>query len=273
LPRYLIINADDLGRPAGTVEGIGTLFEAGVVTSTSAMVNQDDWPQAAAMLRAHPDWDAGVHLVMSADRPILPPEQIPSLVDRRGYFRSGRGLLLRYPFISHAQLKAEWRAQIERFIADTGRQPSHIDLHSRYPYFFPAWFRISLELAEAYGRLAVRSPFDDALEERIEELSAGYGGMPKGFILRQGRRYRAMIRERGLPHTNYWESSFSQQGPSTAEKLLDVLDHLREGSTEILCHPGTEGWREKELQALLDPRVQERLSSPDIQLIGYRTLV
>ena len=270
--RYLIIHADDLGFPAGTVEAIGALFEAGIVTSTSVMVNQPDWPQAAAMLRAHPEWDAGVHLVMNDGRPVLPPEEVPSLVDSEGCFRDGTALLARYPLISLTELKAEWRAQIEKFIADTGRPPSHLDLHCHYPYVFPAWFRLSLELAEEYGDLAVRTPFDDALDEKAEELSARYGGFPAWFIRWQGRRYREMVDRRGLPRTNYWESSFSQDGARTVEVLLRILENLPEGSTELLCHPGTEGWRRQDYEALQDLRVRERIEEREIHLIGYADL-
>ncbi len=271
--RQLIVHADDLGFPAGTVEAIGELFAAGIVTSASAMVNQPDWPRAAAMLREHPEWDAGVHLVMNDGRPVLPAEEVPSLVDREGRFRDGAALLARYPLTSLSQLKAEWKAQIEKFIADTGRVPSHLDLHCHYPYVFPAWFRLSLDLAEEYGGLAVRTPFDDALDEKAEELSARYGGFPPWFIRWQGRRYRQMVDRRGLPRTNYWEPSFSQDGARTVEILLDIIDRLPEGSTELLCHPGTEGWRRQDYEALKDPRVRQRIEERGIQRIGYGDLL
>ncbi|HEY76192.1 MAG TPA: ChbG/HpnK family deacetylase [Thermoflexia bacterium] len=273
MTRRLIIHADDLGFPAGTVEAIGELFEAGIVTSTSAMVNQPDWPRAAALLRDHPEWDAGVHLVMNDGRPILPPEKVPSLVDSEGRFRDGIALLARYPVTSLSELKAEWKAQIERFIADVGRPPSHLDLHCHYPYVFPSWFRLSVELAEEYGGLAVRTPFDDALEEKAKELSARYGGFPPWFIRWQGLRYRRMVDQKGLPRTNYWESAFSQDGARTVEVLLEILDNLPEGSTELLCHPGTEGWRREDYETLKDPRVRKRIEERGIRLIGYVDLL
>ncbi len=242
------------------------------MTSTSAMVNQPDWPQAAAMLREHPEWDAGVHLIMNAGRPILPTGQVPSLVDREGLFRDGMPLLRRYPLISLHQLKREWRAQIEKFIADTGRQPSHLDLHCHYPYVFAPWFRLSLELAEEYGRIGVRMPFDDALEQKAETLAAHYKSFPAWFIRWRGQQYRNMVDSRRLPRVNYWESSFSQDGHRTVEELIQILDHLPEGSTEILCHPGIEGWRADDYRALKDPRVRQRIEALGIQMVDYRSL-
>ena len=271
MTRYLIINADDLGHPAGTVEAISTLFEAGVVTSASAMTNMPDWPQAAAMLRDHPEWDAGVHLVMNDGQPVLPAAEVPTLVNDAGRFYDGRDLLIRFPIISRSQLKAEWIAQIERFVADTGRTPSHFDLHCHYPYVFPAWFRTSVELAMAHGGIPIRIPFDKALDEKAGELSERYG-IPPWFIRWQGRRYRKMVKQAGLAGTDYWESGFSQDGRRTVPVLLEILEHLPEGTTEILCHPGVEGWRMADYEALIAPRVRGRLAESDIVLTDYRAL-
>ena len=57
------------------------------------MVNQADWPQAATVLREHPEWDAGVHLVMNDGQPVLPLREVGTLVDRRGVFRDELALL------------------------------------------------------------------------------------------------------------------------------------------------------------------------------------
>jgi len=271
MTRYLIVNADDLGCPEGSVEAIAELFELGLVTSTSSMTNKPDWPRAAALLRQHPGWCAGVHLVMNDGQPVLPPERVPTLVDRTGHFRDGWALLARYPLLSQAQLRAEWKAQIERFIADTGRQPSHLDLHCHWPYVFPAWFRLTLDLAQEYGGIPVRMPFDDALEEKAAMLAAG-SGFPAWYILRNGRRYRQMVDQRGLARPNFFETRFSQDGNRTAEFLLALLEELPQGVTELLCHPGTQGWRVGDYEALRDPRVRQRINELGIRLTDYRSL-
>ncbi len=271
MTKHLIINADDLGYPEGTVSAIITLYEAGVVTSTTAMVNQPHWPEAATYLRDHPGLGAGVHLVMNNGHPILPPEQVPSLVDAEGRFRDGTPLLLRYGRLRTTELKAEWHAQIEKFIADAGRQPDHLDLHCSYPYVFPAWFRVSLELAQEYGHLPVRMPFDDALDDKAPELAAG-SGFPTWYVRWQGRRYQRLVERYGLKRPNYFEMSFSQDGHRTAEHLLDLLNALPEGITELLAHPGTEGWRKGDYRALLDPRVRQRIGELGIELIAYGDL-
>ena len=270
--KRLIINADDLGHPFGTVEATVALYEAGVVTSTTAMVNQPHWPEAAAFLRDHSDLGAGVHLVMNDGRPLLPPEQVPTLVDAEGRFRDGTPLLKRYGRLRTRELEAEWCAQIERFTADVGRPPDHLDLHCHYPYVFSAWFRVSLELAREYGQIPVRMPFDDALDHKAPGMAAGMG-FPAWYIRWQGRRYQRLVERYGLKRPNYFERSFSQDGHRTVEYLLGLLDTLADGITELLAHPGTEGWREGDYRALLDPGVKRHIAERGIELMDYRTIV
>jgi predicted glycoside hydrolase/deacetylase ChbG (UPF0249 family) len=273
--KRLIINADDFGYTEGTVSATVALYEAGIVTSTTALVNQPHWPEAAAYLHDHPGLGAGVHLVMNEGRPILPPEQVPSLVDAEGRFRDGTPLLLRYGRLRTTELGVEFRAQIETFIADTGRSPDHLDLHCHYPYFFSSWFRASLALAQEYGHIPVRMPFDDALDRKAAGLAAG-AGAPAWYVRWQGRRYQRMIERYGLKRPNYLEMSFSlfvtDESRRTAEYLLSLLDELPEGSTEWLVHPGTKDWRAKDTRALLDPRVKQRIEELGVELVTFGDL-
>jgi len=269
--KRLIINADDLGHPFGTVEATIALYEAGVITSTTAMVNQSHWPEAAAFLRDHPALGAGVHLVMNDGRPILPPEQVPSLVNAERRFRDGTPLLMRYGRLRTVELRAEWRAQIEKFITDTGRTPDHLDLHCHYPYAFSTWFRVSLELAREYGYLPIRMPFDDALDRKAPGMAAGMG-FPAWYVRWQGRRYQRLVERYGLKRPNYFEMAFSQDGHRTVAYVLGLLDALPDSVTELLAHPGTEGWREGDYRALLDPRVKRHIEELEIELVDYRAL-
>jgi predicted glycoside hydrolase/deacetylase ChbG (UPF0249 family) len=274
LVKRLIINADDFGYAEGSVPAIIELYEAGVVTSATVLVNQLHWPEAAAYLRDHHGLGAGVHLVMNEGRSILPVEQVRSLVDGDGQFRDGNALLRRYGRLRVRQLKAEWRAQIETFVADTGRQPDHLDLHCHFPYVFSSWFRASLELAQEYDRIPVRMPFDDAFDRKAEELATGVG-FPAWLVRWQGRRYRRLVARYGLKRANYFESSFSLFAPDehrTVDYLLGLLDALPEGTTELLAHPGTEGWRDKERRALLDPRVKACIEELGMELVTYGEL-
>jgi len=270
--KRLIINADDFGKDEGVVRGIVELYEVGVVSSTSCMTNMPAWPQAAAYLREHPDLGAGVHLVFNDGRPVLPVEQVPALVGDEGRFLNDSQILRSLRPGTTAQLRAEFHAQIERFLADLDRPPDHLDNHCAVSYVRPDRFKVTLKLAEEYG-LPIRAPFGDDLEEQVQVL-ARHNDLPPWLIRWQGTRYRRRMDRLGIRRPNTFIQHFSMPGHRTAEYLLLVLDGLREGWTsELLAHPGYDGdWREEDLRALFDPRVRARLDRPDIELVSFAVL-
>jgi len=267
--KRLIINADDFGYNEGVVRGIINLKQAGVVTSTSCMTNMPAWPQAAAYLREHNDLGAGVHLVFNEGRPVLPVEQVPALVGEDGQFLNDGQILRSLRPGTTAQLRAEFRAQIERFINDVGRPPDHLDNHCAVSYTRPDRFKVTLELAKEYG-LPIRAPFGDDLEEQAEFL-AERNDLPRWLIRSQGARFRKRVDGTGIGRPNAFLMQFSTPGNRTPEYLLSLVDDLRSGwLSELLTHPGYgQDWREADLHALLDPRVKERLSQPDIELATF----
>lgn len=270
--KRLIINADDFGLNEGVVRGIVDCHQAGVISSTSCLTNMPAWPQAAAYLRAHPELGAGVHLVFNAGRPLLPPEQVPALVGTGGCFLNDGQILRSLRPGTTAQLRAELRAQVERFMVDVGRPPTHLDNHCSVSYKRPDRFRVTLELAHAYS-LPIRAPFGDDLEERATEL-ARVNGLPASLIRLQGGWYRRQVDRRGIRRPNTFIMDFSHPAGRTADRLLRILAGVRDGwISELLTHPGYDGdWREPEIRALLDPRVRACLAEQSIELVSFRAL-
>ena len=267
--KRLIINADDFGYDKGVVRGIIDLDRAGVITSTSCMTNMPAWPQAAAYLRAHNGLGAGVHLVFNEGPPVLPLEQVPALVGEDGQFLNDGQILRSLRPGTTAQLRAEFRAQIERFTADVGRPPDHLDNHCAISYTRPDRFKVTVELAQEYD-LPIRAPFGDDLEEQATFL-AQRNGMPLWLIRWQGARFRRRIDRVRIGRPSTFLMQFSTPGNRTPEYLIALLDDLREGwLSELLAHPGYgEAWREEDLRTLLDPRLRERLNQPDIELTTF----
>jgi predicted glycoside hydrolase/deacetylase ChbG (UPF0249 family) len=268
--KRLIINADDFGYDEGVVRGIIELHRLGVVTSTTCMTNMPAWPQAAAYLRDNASLGAGVHLVFNEGPPVLPVEQVPALVGMDGQFLNDSQILRSLRPGTTAQLRAEFRAQIERFTADVGRPPDHLDNHCAVSYTRPDRFKVTLELAQEY-KLPIRVPFGDDLEEQVAFLSER-NALPHWMVRWLGAYFRRRIDRAGIGHPNAFLMQFSTPGNRTPEYLLSLLDNLRDRGwlSELLVHPGYDAdWREKDLHALLDPRVRERLDQPDIQLSTF----
>ena len=270
--KRLIINADDFGYDAGVVQGIIDLYQVGLVSSTSCMTNMPAWPQAAAYLRERPEFGAGVHLVFNDGSPVLPADKVPALVGKDGRFLGDRQILWGFKPGTTSQLRAEFQAQIQRFIADVGRAPDHLDNHCQISYVRPDRFQVTLELAKEHG-LPIRAPFGDDLEELVPAL-ARQNNLPASLILRQGRRYRHKVDRAGIRRPNTFIQHFSMPGHRTPEYLLSVLAALRDGWTsELLAHPGYDGdWREGDLRSLFDPRVRSELQRPDIELVSFGAL-
>ncbi|HSR29347.1 MAG TPA: ChbG/HpnK family deacetylase [Anaerolineae bacterium] len=270
--KRLVINADDFGYDEGVVRGIVELHQAGRLTSTSCMTNMPAWSQAAAYLREHAELGAGVHLVFNEGKPVLPVEQVSTLVGKDGQFLNDSQILRSLRPGTTAQLRAEFRAQIERFITDVGRPPDHLDNHCAVSYVRPDRFKVTLELAKEYD-LPMRAPFGDDLEEQASGM-ARHNDLPLWLVRWQGARYRRKVDRAGIRRPNTFIQHYSMPGNRTAEYLLSVLDTLRDGwISELLAHPGYDGdWREQDLRGLFDTRVEQRLQAPDIELVSFSAL-
>jgi len=264
--KRLIINSDDYGRTPDISRGIREAHLRGVVTSTTCMMNIPSTADDIAItLEETPHLGLGVHLVLTMGRPISAPDSVASLVDENGNFFKYTPLLERASSLRMDEVKREWRAQIERFVQASGRKPTHLDSHHHSSYFSPSLFRGMLELAREYG-CAIRYPFTNVSRE-IEETS---------------KHAPALLQEFDPSRPDVFFVDFYDEGV-TLEQLLGILEHVGEGTSEIMCHPGfvDEAFaeesvynfqRQKELKILTDPAIKEAIQSHGIQLISFADL-
>ena len=126
----LIVHADDFGRSVGLTEAVVEAFQRGILTSASIVAGGPEFERAAALTRAHPGLDVGVHLAVDEYPPIADPESIPTLLGPDGCFpRRGRALLaIASGRASLAEMRREWESQVQKAI-DAGLRPSHLDGH------------------------------------------------------------------------------------------------------------------------------------------------
>ncbi len=95
--KLLIVTADDFGISRGVNRGIVEAHRAGILTSTSLMVNRPAAEQAADVGRACPDLSIGLHLELDADG----ARDVPTELTR----------------------------QLSRFTELVGAPPTHVDSH------------------------------------------------------------------------------------------------------------------------------------------------
>jgi chitin disaccharide deacetylase len=126
----LIINADDWGRSPRETDAALHCFEAGRISSVTAMVFMGDSPRAAELARGS-SIEAGLHI--NCDEPFtgarLNPRLLESHRKTRAYLTSHKLAQLIYNPILKKDFEYSYRSQLEEFECLFGKSPSHIDGH------------------------------------------------------------------------------------------------------------------------------------------------
>ncbi len=213
----LIVNADDWGGQSSSTDPILTCFEAGAVTSTTAMVHMADSERAAEIALAH-RLPVGLHLNLtlafdSPDSPAPVRDRQARVVELLGGGRAHRA----------------WRPSagglVRRAIADQlveferlyGRPPTHIDGH-QHVHQSPAVLLSGRLPRDLPKRRAVNWPPGGGLRSRLTH----------------GVRNLFMV---GLDTTD-WFVSISVIHPALGGAGLDeLLDRSATDSVEIMVHP------------------------------------
>ena len=265
--KQLIINSDDYGRTPEISRGIREAHLQGVVTSTTCMMNIPTTAEDIAVaLKETPALGMGVHLVLTMGSPISAPETLPSLTDEHGQFFKYTPLLEHLSTLNLDEVKREWHAQVEAFIKAAGRKPTHLDSHHHSSYFSPELFHAMLELAKELD-CAIRFPFTGDISKELEETN---------------RRVPDLIKEFSPRRPDRFVVDFYDEG-ATREELLNILNHLPDGTTEVMCHPGYtdeafaqesiyNNQRDRELDILTDPSIKKVIQTNEIQLITFADL-
>ncbi len=158
--RLLILNTDDFGMCHSINEAVLLAIREGVATSCTVMVPCPWGPHALHLLQENPDIPFGVHLTAVSEplyyrwRPLLSPEQVPTLIDEAGCFYHEERIPEFLAGVNLAELELEFRAQIERVLA-AGLQPTHLDSHCGIHTRREDIFDLTVNLAHEYG-LALR---------------------------------------------------------------------------------------------------------------------
>ena len=278
--KKVIINADDFGLCRPVNEGIVKAHRQGILTSATLMTNTPGFDEAVALARQNPKLGVGVHLNIVRGRPLSPPEDIPGLLGPDGRFSAKPALIVRKIAtrrIAPGEIERELRAQIEKALA-SGLVLTHLD-SEKHIHAFPPVFRIVIRLAREYGFRRVRF---------IRELrpSRHVGQAVKAaFLSACCARMRGEIRAAGLVYAGAFYG-ISNSGRMNAAALRRILRRVRDGSAEVMVHPGFQTpelfelesevgryyinrFRERELRALLDPGLRPLVRRLGLSLVDF----
>jgi predicted glycoside hydrolase/deacetylase ChbG (UPF0249 family) len=268
----LIINADDFGISRGVNTGIIEAAMAGVVTSASMIVNLPDFADALDRAHACPTLSLGLHLNLTAGRPLTPAR---SLIEQStGEFYSMPKLMARASLgrLNSSEITHECVTQIDRMV-ESGFPPTHLDSH-RHVHAHPAISSAVARAAASRGIFQVRAP--------LEPLRLNPGNwrstLKKAGLLASARLSKRTAR-RGPPIRFV---GISLQGrKSFAEGLFALIPELRPGTTELMTHPGyadaalarQDGYtlyRQTELSVLCSREFRDLLDRCGVTLTSFR---
>ncbi len=258
-------------------EAVEQACAAGVLTAASLMVGAAAAADAVRRARSLPNLRVGLHVVLADGDAVLAPALIPGLADGAGrmdgrmFNRGVRYFALRRV---RRQLEAEIRAQFSAF-ARTGLALDHVNVHKHF-HLHPTLLEMLLRIGRDFGVSAVRVP-DEPLwfAARHGGWAAGVGAalLTPWVALMKGRLQAA-----GMAH-NDRIFGVAASGAMDERKVLEAIDRLPEGVSELYLHPATAGsvisptmnrYRHAdELAALLSPRVRAAIVDAKIGHGGY----
>ncbi|MEX0804356.1 MAG: ChbG/HpnK family deacetylase [Candidatus Binatia bacterium] len=288
--RHLIINADGYGFTAGTTRAIEECIEFGTVRSLSANVNFKHADGLAALVRKYPELSVGCHINPLVGPPVLPADQIPTLLDENGEFLYKTFTRKFFDRRIHmSELRAEMTAQVEKTRDMAGKAFSHIDFHMGL-HRLPGLYAAFLDVAEASGVGRIRTHrYRVGMESSFPRLRHFFylfesiTRMPK-FLWNLYLRRKALNRRLVMP--DYWVGithNASRPEAISVKNYLMMLRNLPRGFCEFVAHPGYVDEELKRWATYLDQRILERevllssefrdaLSATDVHLAGYRDI-
>lgn len=256
--------------------------DAGIVTAVSVAAVGRAFAPAIERLRERPGLDVGIHLTLVGEKPLSPPEEIPSLVGRDGALLAGYPALARrfvFGGVAAKDVETELRRQIERLLA-TGLPLVHVNAH-QHLHVLPRVFEVVLRLAEEHGIRFVRIPCEPAVAGRWWRQTPRTAQL--AVLNSLGRRARRRLEAGGRVRSVERTLGVVDAGHLTVERLRGALGLAAPGVSELVSHPGL-GDRElaaaypwsydwdTETAALCDPRVPGLLREAGIELTSFSRL-
>lgn len=280
--KSLIVNADDFGLHTAINQAILYGHTAGCITSTSLMAMGNAFEEAVGISLRKPSLGVGVHLTLVAERPVLPPDQVPTLVDKQGRFATEHTAFIRQFLqgaISLREVSDEFTAQIER-VRNAGVQITHLDSH-QHLHVLPRITEICIALAKKYRIKAMRIPAESYF------FTGGYPINLKRCVGKIGLTFlsikaRKKITREAIAVPAHFFGMLAG-GHLSKFYLQQMIAALPEGTSEIMMHPGNDAailgalypWEyqwEEELNAALDPSTLALLRHEDVALRSFREL-
>lgn len=199
----LIVRGDDMGITHATNVAILEAYKRGIQKTAEVIVPAPWFPEAAAMLRSHPELDAGVHLTLTSEWEGLkwgPLTHSPSLMDEDGYFypmiwpneHYGKNEALKSQRWKLEEIEQEFRAQItlaKKHIPHVSHLSYHMGCNNLSPqvdslvYALAGEFNLDIDLEEnKVQRVRFEGPHETT-RQKISSFNTLLKGLEPGTYL------------------------------------------------------------------------------------------
>lgn len=264
----LIIRADDVGYTVPNNQGIIRAIDEGIVTSVDLMLDCPGFEDAVEIIRQRPWLSVGWHAHFWG-RPVLPPEQVPSMVNEQGRFKFRKNHDL-MDTCSYDEVLQESRAQIERCIRLLGKAPDYTHV-GRESDFERARLQACREYGIKYGFVNKQAPDGRWLEKAAPEYERLDIHMPDqpGTVYIPSFDDSMKVRKTYSPVRYYLDNSeefLSHQAVITAWHPGYLDDYILKEST---CMEA----RIVDLIALCSDELREWIRKNHVELSNYRDVL
>ena len=264
--KLLILHADDLGVAHSENAASFAALDSGGINSASIMMTTPWVTETANYMKAKPNVDFGLHLVMTAEWDtyrwggVAPNDKTTSLHDPDGTMpRQVRTVATRAKV---DEVERELRAQIDRAYA-MGIKPTHVDSHMGALFSTPELFATYVKVARSY-----KLPF-----------LAFIGAMNPAAraALQPGDIFPDTVFDAGNTPKDRWKQFY-----------LDAIKNLKPGLTEILFHLGHDdaelqavtvnkdaygaAWRQRDYDVVMSPEWKQALKDNKVVLVTWREI-
>lgn len=232
----LIVNSDDFGLTPGVNFGIIDGLKRGILRSTTAMTNMPAIEQAAQLSRENPDLGVGIHLVLTAGRPLVSGHK--TIVDDKGNFLKG-AILMKKEDVDLEEVYTEYVAQMEKFIRVFGRKPTHIDGH-HHTHAIPQTVEATKRLAKTYGIDYIRS-----VDPNVKFVADFYAAETKV------------------------EDLLAKLEANKQEATVELMCHLAFLDVDLMQVSSYNSPRLQELSTMIDPKIKAWIESNHVELAHF----
>lgn len=274
--KWLIVTADELGLSSKRNQGIIDAHCKGIVTSAAMLAYGPAFREAVKIVKALPKLDVGLHLNLSEGEPLVLGHK--TLVNPDGAFwgRQEARRRIKENLFDLREVEREADAQFD-VLKSAGVRMTHLSsvdhVHIRGSLAKP----LAMLAKKKYGLRCFRCPADRVRPPSLK-LDEARSAAVEEYHQSAISSVAVYAAERMRSTENFGGAALS--GFLTPELLLETLETLPVGLTELMVHPGTKAAesgfegpdREREVQALTDPRVKPMLKKLGIELTHFGKL-